>query len=485
MDLDDFVTNYYSLSNKSNAMNNQRRMSTAIMTSMLQSVSTKYSLQDDAGHGGIVISQSEQNIELRGNVWRSLPVPSYAISMATRLKFKFQLNQEACGHAICLDFNDLEDTSKRCLLLAGTNTKIDQPYNPQNPMDLTSSKIYNLALGKPATQSSTSHFRLADAEKAVDGYIDPVWRESDIGANSVSRTLVEDATWWEVDLDGTFDITTIHVHRASGLQMDTATLTMQVYNGASWGNSIPLEAEGLVSTNHINAQGSKVKIQRSESGFLALADVLVMGTPVGASLTEFDIPIGKMLYEDVSFGYPVWDGLKEDLALNEDWSISSDWEVLTLEETHVITDVILRSRVFSSNEVDFTLSISTDDNENEIMVENINLIKSSTPNLVHFILPPNLIGNEIKIKAASYSFPLSMTVQVIGSSLSTDTLNVEEGTTPQINYISLVQDVRNSTSLNQIGNSTFEDITIFEGDETSSSTGILVRSLSIFDKTFF
>ena len=468
-------------------------MSTAIMISLMQSVSTKYSLQDDAGYGGIVISQSEQNVELRGNVWRSLPVPPYTMSMATRLRFKFQLNQEAFGHAICLDFNDLADTSKRCLLLAGTNTRIDQPYNPQNPMDLTSSKIYNLALGKPATQSSTSHFRLADADKAVDGYIDPVWRENDIGANSVSRTLVEDAAWWEVNLDGIFDITTIHVHRPSGLHMDTAALTMRVHDGASWGNSILLEAEGLVSTNHINAQGSKVQIQRSELGFLALADVLVMGTPVGASLTEFDIPIGKMLYQDVSFGYPAWDGIKKDLALNQDWSISSNWKVLTLEGTHVITDVILKSSDASSNEVDFTLSISTDDNENDIMVENINLIKSSIPNLVHFILPPNLIGKEIKIKAASYTFSPSMTVQVIGSSLSTDTLNVEEGTipqdtlnveegtTPQVNYISLVQNGTNSTSSNQIGNSIFKDIIMFEGDETSSSTGILVRPFSIFD----
>ena len=464
-------------------MTTERRMSTAIMTNLMKSVSTKYSAQDDAGYGGIIISQSKQNIELEGNVWRALSMPPYAMSIATRLKFKYQLDKEAFGHAICVDFNDLADTSKRCVLLAGNNTRIDQPYNPQTPMDLTSSKIHNLALGKPATQSSTSHLQLADAEKAVDGYIDPIWRESDIGANSVSRTLVEDTAWWEVDLDGTFDITKIHVHRASGLQMDTAVLRLWVYNGASWGSPISLEA-GLVSTKNINARGSKVKIERSGSGFLALADVLVMGIDVGSSLTEFEIPIGKMLYEDVSFGYPVWDGIKKDLALNRDWSISSNWKVLTLEETHVITDVILKINDASSK-VDFTLSISADDNENDIMAENINLIKSSEPNLVHFILPPNLTGKEIKIKATSYIFPSSMTVQVIGSSLSTDSLNVKEGTTPEINYISLVQDSTNSTSLNLIGNSIFEEIMIFEGEETSSSTGILVRPMSILDIPLF
>jgi hypothetical protein len=459
-------------------MNTERRMSTAIMTSLMTSQSTAYSVQDDAGRGGIIISDLNKNIELRGNVWRSLSMPPYAMSTATRLKFKFQLKEEAFGHAICLDFNDLADTSRRCVFLAGTNARIDQPYNPQNPMDLTSSKIYNLALGKPATQSSTSHLQLADAEKAVDGYIDPIWRESDIGANSVSRTLVEDTAWWEVDLDGTFYITKIHVHRASGLQMDTAVLRLWVYNGASWGSPISLEA-GLVSTKNINAQGSKVKIERSGLGFLALADVLVMGTADSSSLTEFDIPIGKMLYEDVSFGYPVWDGIKEDLALNKDWSISGDWKVLTLEETHVITDVILKIVGASSSKVDFTLSIST--NDNDIVTENINLIKSSEPNLVHFILPPNLTGQEIKIKATSYAFSLSsMTVQVIGSSLSTDTLNVEEGTTPEVNYISFVQDGTNSSDLNLIGKSIFKDIIIFEGQERGSSTDILVRPLSIY-----
>ena len=78
-----------------------------------------------------------------------------------------------------------------------------------------------------------------------------------------------------------------------------------------------------------------------------------------------------------------------------------------------------------------------------------------------------------------------MTVQVIGSSLSTDTLNVKEGTIPEVNYISLIQDGRNSTSLNYIGNSVFEDIIIFEGEETSSSTGILVRPMSILDIPLF
>lgn len=63
----------------------------------------------------------------------------------------------------------------------------------------------NIALGKPASQSSTDHG--GDASKAVDGN-----RDGNFGAGSVTHTDHFGSEWWEVDLQEDFTITRIDIY---------------------------------------------------------------------------------------------------------------------------------------------------------------------------------------------------------------------------------------------------------------------------------
>jgi len=292
--------------------------------------------------------------------------------------------------------------------------------------------------------------------------------------------LVEDNAWWEVDLLGSFDIITIHVHRASDLEMEFTLLIMQIYNDGKWGIEHTLE-KAHVNNVTINAKGSKIRIERRSSGHLALADVLVMGNPIGADGADFDIPIGKMLYQDVSFGFPIWDGIKNDLALNDQFVILNDWNTLTLTDSHVITDVILRISDNTDSEYLFTLSIDHD--INGMTVETINLTLERAPHMVHFVLPPNLLGNTIKIHVTSHPLLSSSSIQVIGSALAADTLHVSNNTQPQLNNIGIIQNSPNSVNRTHMeGNSYFENIELIEGADASGSVDALVRFLSSFSK---
>jgi hypothetical protein len=396
------------------------------------------------------------------------------------------LEQEVQSHALCFDFNELADSSRRCLVLAGTDLRLDEPFSPSSEMDMMRGKIYNLALGKKASQSSTSHFRLADAEKAIDGYIDPVWKEGDIAGNSVSRTLVENAAWWEVDLQETCAITNIHVHRASELEMESASLILQIYNLDDWGDGIPLEdsnvnvnTNGSVTTVTLDQQGSKIRIKRdpNSDGFLALAEVLVMGNVVNTNddKTIIEFPLGNMLYQDVSFGFPIWDGIKYDLALSHNLVSSLEYKTMTLEESHVITDVIISSEDNSPDEETFTLSIT-----HEVDGAPFEISQTSLPDLVHFVLPPNLLGIRVRV-TTSYSYPNEPTIHVVGSALSAETLNVAHGTQPELNYISIIQTDTDETN---DGLSKFQAIVLSESFGTGAADDAMVRLFSTFFNFF-
>ena len=63
----------------------------------------------------------------------------------------------------------------------------------------------NLALNRPATQSSTETYKNAIASKAVDGN-----RNSVYGNRSCSSTVTEATTaWWKVDLERKYWVTDI------------------------------------------------------------------------------------------------------------------------------------------------------------------------------------------------------------------------------------------------------------------------------------
>ncbi len=69
--------------------------------------------------------QSNNQVTLVGNAWKAFRLePSYNIRRDTILRFSFSVEEEAEGHAICLEDDLSEDTfsgrSRRCIALSGT-----------------------------------------------------------------------------------------------------------------------------------------------------------------------------------------------------------------------------------------------------------------------------------------------------------------------------------------------------------------------------
>jgi len=456
-DFDDYTANYYSLAEgRHQILSKKRKMSSIdIMSSIFETDAIiSYAPEDNAAEGGCLkMDPTNLALTIDNNVWETFELAApYDITRSTRLRFRYTLIEEASGHAICLDYNRFADTAKRCVSLAGTDLNLNQPYAPANDMDISSGKIYNLALGKHATQSSTSHYKLSNAGKAVDGYIDPTWRNNDIGGNSVSRTLEESEPWWEVDLGNEYEISSIHIHKASGLDDQCSTLTIAIYRGSAWTSDYDLEP-GPVSTISIEDTGSKVKI-KCLSGFIALAEVLVMGDTFDATPKDVDIPIGEMLFEDVSFGFPIWNGMKRDLALNQD--ISHGY--FDFDHKHIFTDVIISG----DNGCEHTIEVT----HNGIIKYAATRVETS------FALPNNLIGDRI-VFGCSNNLVIT-TVQVIGGNLTMTELNTYLNTQPQINYISFIQDSRDG---NEMVKSIVEGVELFEEVEVDYSTATVVSMI--------
>ena len=423
-----------------------------------------YSALDDAYRGGILAVDSN-TIRLEGHLYRAYQLPDpYLITQFTRLKFQFSVPEEANGHALCLDFNAKADNAKRCIFIAGSDAFYTQAYNPpQFDMDLQSAKIVgthqmiNVALGKPAYQSSTSHYQMSAASNAVDGYIDPTWRpdnyELNEKRNSIAMTNPEANPWWEVNLYADFMIAHIVIHKAKGiegLQLSAMVITISDTNGSSQSTEISDDSD--VVNVEIASLGSKVRITLpTTEGVLALAEVLVIGYTSLPSI-DFDVPIGRMLNEDISFGFPIWDGVRNDIALDKQWEVSGNMFTLTLDGKHVITDIVVKDAF--QDAAGMYLAIDTIEGSDITNVFEYNI--GNTDTNVHIPIPPNIVGNRLRIEAQS-----SSVIQVIGSALPVGTDDIYGGSVPVIvNFIGFIQDTHED----------FFGISIFAGMELYEDT---------------
>jgi hypothetical protein len=139
---------------------------------------------------------------------------------------------------------------------------------------------YNLALGKPATQSSNSNETDYHASQAVNGNTDGVWYN-----NSITHTQYEQGAWWQVDLGSKKNISQILIYnrtdccanRLSNYQVsisDKADFSTHTYQqdfhvAPNPKKTITLDAPGK--------QGRYVRIQLLDENYLSLAEVQVMG----------------------------------------------------------------------------------------------------------------------------------------------------------------------------------------------------------------
>ena len=159
---------------------------------------------------------------------------------------------------------------------------------PSAPPTATSGAVgpVNLALGKPASQSSTITYNgiTADAGRAVDGSTDGVWEHG-----QMASTNQDAQAWWQVDLQATVPISTVVVwnrtdNSAERLRnfyvfvsatpftaTDLATTLAQpgvfrIYRGGD---------ARTIQTVAVNQVGRYVRVQFVGTNFLTLAEVQV------------------------------------------------------------------------------------------------------------------------------------------------------------------------------------------------------------------
>lgn len=145
----------------------------------------------------------------------------------------------------------------------------------------------NLALGKPARQSTTHHLG-ADASRAVDGNTDGnFWNNS---VTHTSDTTADPAPWWQVDLGATLPIRTVNVYNrtdccadrlsdywvfVSNRPFDTAkTPSQQAATPGVWSSHRQAPA-GAPTEVAVGSTGRYVMVQQAGPTVLALAEVQV------------------------------------------------------------------------------------------------------------------------------------------------------------------------------------------------------------------
>ncbi len=133
----------------------------------------------------------------------------------------------------------------------------------------------NLALGKPARQSS-NNFGTTGAE-AVDGNTD-----GDSSHGSMSHTHPDNPPWWEVDLQALSRVDEVRIYNRTDCCAERLSNfdVMLSSDGQTWQQSIhvPGPAGRPTKVPFDGAQARYVRIQLRDITYLSLAEVEVMGT---------------------------------------------------------------------------------------------------------------------------------------------------------------------------------------------------------------
>jgi hypothetical protein len=182
--------------------------------------------------------------------------------------------------------DSLSDHLRLGLGRVGRALRVGRTTDSEYEMALAEVEVYatpNLALGKTASQSSTSG--IGSADHAVDGNADGDW-----GHGSVTATNLEAQPWWQVDLGRPsavervvlFNRTDCCTERLSNLRIETST------DGSTWTIAATLpQTLGPRTEIPVSASARYLRVRLAGTGHLSLAEVQVLGTP-GASV--WDVP---------------------------------------------------------------------------------------------------------------------------------------------------------------------------------------------------
>ncbi len=148
-------------------------------------------------------------------------------------------------------------------------------------LDLT-----NIAYKKPTQQSSTySHSFHPVSSKAVDGDID-----GNFNARTTTHTNKDHNAWWQVDLQGNYNINQIKIYNRSDCCSERLNSAKVFISKTPFGNDNLQEAQNralwtgditnaqLINNLNVNSvTGRYVRVQLTGTNFLSLAEVKVLG----------------------------------------------------------------------------------------------------------------------------------------------------------------------------------------------------------------
>ena len=448
-----------------------------------------------------VASGSDNRKELRGHAWKVFPIAvEYLITPNTHLTFQMTPAriENVNARALCVDFDDVLSNMRRCIYLGGQDVDYHLPFNPNTrPFDFQRAKIWNLALEGTAEQSSSSKKGITEAYNANDGIIDPRDKSMvNVATNSISKTKSGPGQFWQVKFSENKDMAQIFIHKVPDypLQKFQVLLCTTLEScPEETGDNVCLNedcnSESLTNavrifkyTNNndsvfvINLPASSsahvVRVERTDSGILALAEVIISpsnGDDSGP--LQYNIPVGKMLSEGISFGYPIWDGVES--LLNVDNVVGEDG-VLTLSAAHLITNVVV---IIAHGTVSEVTEVTATVQYNESMENRCSVTATGSENTFHLVFPPNCIGNKIttthssdisKIEAFGKQEPVPLEEVTIsdgteGEEPTSDTFPFQTVYgRPKIRHIGMIQKINGGSNQDDPNDGLIEIITTFE-----------------------
>jgi len=253
------------------------------------------------------ITRTTKALSLHGNVWNVMKlVDPHTFDEFSRLRLDITISVEVdfvilcfeSGSKIAIDHlnGELGDEElAMCIQLHGSSSSIN-----------SAALFANLALGKPASQSSTFSVE-SSAKNAVDGALAKTSLDEQPIVYGVTKTVNEDDPWWEVNLEGLYPISKIIVHMNFEIEIDMIPGEDEGYRPSNLSLVVYDDVGIIVFRDLINTPevvndilmplgvfASRVVISLpGEAQTLALSEVIVVESVFGPT-RHFNIPIGAL-----------------------------------------------------------------------------------------------------------------------------------------------------------------------------------------------
>ncbi|NVJ17990.1 discoidin domain-containing protein [Myxococcus sp. AM010] len=216
----------------------------------------------------------------------------------------------------------------------------------------------NLALGKPASQSSTTHS--ADASRAVDGNTEGAFDQG-----SVTHTDNTWQPWWQVDLEGVHAISSVVVYNRT----DCCSERLQNFrvrvsdDGLNWQDFSFTGIAPAQSVFAINRTARFVRVQLDGTAPLSLAEVQVLpahgnvalGKPASQSSTTHSADASRAVDGNT-------EGAFDHASVTHTDNTWQPWWQVDLEGVHAISSVVVYNRTDCCSErlQNFRVRVSDD-----------------------------------------------------------------------------------------------------------------------------